>query len=383
MNLYKRGRVWWLKYRTPDMSRPDRVSLRTRDHRTAQLRAAEIVRKAELRASGIVDPFDDHRHRALAAHVDDFLSTLRGVRKYLQERRRFLTDYVTATGAKRLSDLDCVPAERWLTVLERSNLSARSVNGRCKALRQFGRWLHENRRWPYNPFVGLSLRSERADRRHVRRALTPGEVGRLLAAARSRPFVSGRGVHAGAPLTPATIARLTKIGTARSIVYLLAVGTGLRRRELSMLRWCDIDFERRQLTVTVNSSKSRKRQMIDLHPNIVHALKSCRSENTGSTDTVILKGTFPTIRTFWKDLEAAGISRRDGQDRVVDLHALRTTYITWFTVNQEHPALAQAGARHGSITTTMEYYTDTRLLDTKGAVDRLPIPELDLSEDAS
>ena len=48
-------------------------------------------------------------------------------------------------------------------------------------------------------------------------------------------------------------------------------------------------------------------------------------------------------------------------------------------MNQEHPALAQAAARHSSITTTMGYYTDMRLVDTKGAVDRLPVPHLDLT----
>ena len=55
--------------------------------------------------------------------------------------------------------------------------------------------------------------------------------------------------------------------------------------------------------------------------------------------------------------------------------------MSWFAMNNEHAALAQAAARHASITTTMAHYTDLRLLDTKGAVDRLPIPRLDLTAD--
>ena len=38
MNIYKRGAVYWLKYRTSSMAKPKRVSLRTRDGKAAQLK---------------------------------------------------------------------------------------------------------------------------------------------------------------------------------------------------------------------------------------------------------------------------------------------------------------------------------------------------------
>ena len=39
-----------------------------------------------------------------------------------------------------------------------------------------------------------------------------------------------------------------------------------------------------------------------------------------------------------------------------------------------HPRMAQALARHASIETTMGTYTDLRLFNMKGTVERLPLP---------
>jgi integrase len=87
------------------------------------------------------------------------------------------------------------------------------------------------------------------------------------------------------------------------------------------------------------------------------------------------EGTFPTTRTFHADLQAAGIAREGEDGRVVDFHALRTTYISWLAAGGVHPRVAQQLARHASIETTMARYTDLSLLDLGGAVEALPLPE--------
>ena len=89
---------------------------------------------------------------------------------------------------------------------------------------------------------------------------------------------------------------------------------------------------------------------------------------------MIPAGAFPNALTFHRDLEAAGIPRMDAEGRVVDVHALRTTFISWLAMTGAHPRVAQALARHASIETTMERYTDLALLDTAGTVERLPAP---------
>ncbi len=43
----------------------------------SQQRLAELLRKSELRESGILDPFEEHRKRPLAEHVQDWAANLR------------------------------------------------------------------------------------------------------------------------------------------------------------------------------------------------------------------------------------------------------------------------------------------------------------------
>jgi integrase len=68
------------------------------------------------------------------------------------------------------------------------------------------------------------------------------------------------------------------------------------------------------------------------------------------------------------------VPREDAEGRVIDFHALRTTYVSWLAMTGAHPRLAQDLARHASIETTMARYTDLSMVDAKGAVDRLPLP---------
>ena len=83
------------------------------------------------------------------------------------------------------------------------------------------------------------------------------------------------------------------------------------------------------------------------------------------------------------DLRAAGIEKVDAEGRVVDFHALRTTFIFWLGMTGVHPRMAQALARHASIETTLGTYTDLRLFDSKGAVANLPLPGTVRSESSA
>ncbi len=78
---------------------------------------------------------------------------------------------------------------------------------------------------------------------------------------------------------------------------------------------------------------------------------------------------FPILRTFKRDLEAAGIALKDDEDRRVDFHALRHTFITSLALHGVHPRIAQALARHAKLETTMETYTHLRVVDLEGAVE--------------
>jgi integrase len=78
------------------------------------------------------------------------------------------------------------------------------------------------------------------------------------------------------------------------------------------------------------------------------------------------------LRTFNLDLAAAGIPKRDAQDRTVDVHCLRHTFATLLARNGVSPSIAQKLMRHSDIRLTMNTYTHLDLADTAGAVASLP-----------
>ena len=78
------------------------------------------------------------------------------------------------------------------------------------------------------------------------------------------------------------------------------------------------------------------------------------------------------VRILDCDLVAAGIPKRDDRGRTVDVHAMRTTFGTLLSKTGTAPRTAQAAMRHSDIKLTMGVYTDTRLLDVRGAVEKLP-----------
>jgi integrase len=371
---WRTGKTFWVRFVVGGTR--FNVTTGARDKRAAELIAADLLRREELRRAGIVDPTAAQFERPIKEHLDDFERTMRArgvVERYVEDRRGCLEDLVASTGARTLRDLDLPKASAWLTGFKDRGLGARSVNRRYQAAKQFGLWLVKTRRVQFDPFDGLKPLNEAEDRRHVRRALTPEEAERLVHAARTRLLTW---TYKGRPVGPtcdAERARLARLGETRAIVYLLAMGTGLRKGELRRLRWCDLDLDRGSVAVTAASAKSRKDQSVPIGETLVAALKAARPAGALPTDAVVPPGAFPNTLTFHRDLEAAGIER-EADGCVIDFHALRTTFISWLAAAGTHPRVAQILARHASVETTMERYTDTRLLDLRGAIAGLPLP---------
>jgi hypothetical protein len=83
------------------------------------------------------------------------------------------------------------------------------------------------------------------------------------------------------------------------------------------------------------------------------------------------------LRIFNRDLDAAGIAKKDALGRVVHIHALRHSFGTHLSKAGVAPRVAQAAIRHSKIELTMNTYTDAKLLDTSAAVESLPdLPSL-------
>ena len=77
-------------------------------------------------------------------------------------------------------------------------------------------------------------------------------------------------------------------------------------------------------------------------------------------------------RILDRDLAAASIPKRDERDRVVDVHALRVTLGTHLCAAGVPLRTAQAVMRHSKPELTANIYTDPKLLNVAGAIDKLP-----------
>ena len=386
----RKSRVWWLKAYIEGQKDPLRCSLKTRDKRAAHTKAVEVVRKAERKARGFVDPFEEHRTAPLATHLADFEATFdaKGVtEKHKEDRLGCLRAFIEFAGVETLSGLDGVAADRWIQLL-RSSLAARSLNRRIQALRQFGKWLVRARRLDHDPFAALALRNEAADRRYERRALSAEEFSRLLETAALRPLRAAQrqATRKGVPETRATLLRA--LGASRAFLYLFAAYSGLRNGELRRLRWRDIDESnsRPSILIPARSAKARKEQSVPLHSTLLAGIAAHRErlvtlgECIEDVSAVFPGRVFPRHGTFASDLKAAGIPKRDAAGRVVSFHSLRHTFITNLAVGGVHPRTTQELARHSKIELTMQTYTHLRLVDLHGALESLPEPSVSLPE---
>jgi hypothetical protein len=74
------------------------------------------------------------------------------------------------------------------------------------------------------------------------------------------------------------------------------------------------------------------------------------------------------------DPDTPGIPYTDADGRVFDFHALRHQFISNLAAAGVHPKVAQALARHSTITLTMNRYTHLGLHNEAAALDKLPQP---------
>lgn len=169
----------------------------------------------------------------------------------------------------------------------------------------------------------------------------------------------------------AELQRLLSVAPRRALVYLVAALTGLRRKELRLLQWGDIllDHVRPHVVLRAATTKSRRGDTIALNDEVAEALRGARPSGWRPTDAVFKS--VPKSSTFRRDLERAGIPVEvDGKK--LDFHALRTTFGTLLATSGAGIRESMEQMRHTDVRLTLRTYTDPRLVDIHGAVNRIP-----------
>ena len=389
---------------------------RTKDAAAAVL--AELVRKAELVKSGIITPEEQeaavHAGQEIQTQIDEYLQQLclRASELHVYHVRLQLARLVGDCKLTTLSDLQPGVVSAWLARQKRVGMGNRTLNIYRSALYGFATWCVENGRLQHNPLARVPRARESENQRRHRRALTTEEMLRLLEVARLRPVAEyGRATvgkakdpakpkrsnwerapraysdlqdaytrgYAVLANKPAFLARLQRTGEERALIYQTLIQTGLRKGELASITigQLDLDSAPPRITLHAEDEKNGRGATIPLNDELAAALRvhvaglgEGKPRLAHQTKLFTVPTGLCTILT--RDLEAAGIPKRDGRGYVVDVHALRHTFGTHLCKAGVPLRTAQAAMRHSTPILTANVYTDPALLDVHGAVNALP-----------
>jgi integrase len=398
------SRTWFARYRD-GAGLVQIVPTSCRDETAARGFLAELERRAELVKAGVMTCAEsriaNHQETALALHFDAYDASMnaKGVSAiHRTYTRRYLDRLARECPLTRLDDITRETAERWLNARAAAGVGAKARNAYRGALLAFCNWCLETDRLAVNPVAKVAKANEKADRRRQRRAMTEGELTRLLEVARQRPLLEALTVRKGprkgeryADVRPAVRDRLDALGRERALIYKTLVLTGLRKGELASLTVGQLFLDGPSPYAALDAGDEKNRQgngivlrddlAVDLGQWLAFRLECVQSEarRLGGPIPARLPADVPLfevpaglLRILNRDLALAGIAKADDRGRTLDVHALRTTFGTLLSKGGVAPRTAQAAMRHSDPRLTMNVYTDPRLLDVKGALDVLP-----------
>ena len=303
-------------------------------------------------------------------HWEESLEAKEATHKHVKLAVKRARAIIEGCGFEAWGDISAHQVETWLKAQrDGAGIGKQTSNYYLRAIRQFCKWMVDNRRATESPVAHLKRLNVADDIRRDRRALSADECRRLVQAAATgrefcRNYVGNDGkmhqVRRGIP------------GVERALVYRLALETGLRAGELRSLTVASFALAGRAPTVTVSAASSKHRQadMLPLRSDTAAVLRERFARKLPAAKALHVPARTAEMLRF--DLEAAGIPHEDTGAGVVDFHALRHTFCTNLANGGIHPSIVQALARHSTITLTMDRYTHVQVADRARALQALP-----------
>jgi len=289
---------------------------------------------------------------------------------YLSALKHRLETIATKTRAVTVKDLTPERIEAFLAELAETRMkkgkdkteegelpSARTINVYFEAIRGVMNWAVHRRKLTHNPLDCIQKRPE-LEKRHARRPLTEAELARLLAAALEGPRRRAAKSYKTGTIPLERQAELAEQGRRNALIYRLLFTTGLRVNEARLLTWADLDLDAATLTTRPEwtGNKSGRVDKLPLAPGFVELLRDWRARHPADDNKPVITIPLKMLKTFYLDLAAAGIAKRDAAGRVVDLHALRHTHGTRLMASGADIKTVQALMRHATPALTLGIY---------------------------
>lgn len=359
MNVFKRhyrnkhgvlieSKTWYGEFTPPGKMLPKRINLKCREKATAMKLLTDIVSKAERRFAGLLPTEGESAciKMSIGDLIDEFtLEKDKTGRSYDYTRvlDKRLNKLAKECHWKTLRDIEVGGFLAWRR--KQGTKSVKTLNEYRHSLVCFLNWIKKRYRVDMSHIQeGIEPIDKRGQETIRRRALSVEEVRRLLEIAPPR----------------------------RRFVYLIAVTTGLRRREIEALCWGDIilDCERPYLKLQAKYTKNRQNATIILAEPTATAFRNVRPADA-EADTPVLSYRIPqNERGLYLDMEKAGIPRMVNGERF-DFHSLRGTVCTYLHSINTPPRVIQEFMRHSDIKLTMQNYTDVNNLPVANSIAKL------------
>ncbi len=271
-----------------------------------------------------------HTIRAYSRDLEQFLN--------LKEHGKFITTYEDDLikdifFVKKIENTpDLVLSEKQVLKTIQSgthqwqNLSPASRNRKLATIKSFLKWLYENNKLdqPAHTFFTCNKLPTK-----IPRFLTVDEVITLIKAMKEEASQSSN--------------------QKDLILFLLLYGCGLRLNEACTLKWNDVHFEKKQITIM---GKGKKQRIIALPKFLVKKLTHFRNIQFNQGEWIFGKAplnsstAYKTIR-FW--------GQKVGLNRPIHPHALRHSYATHLLTGGINLRILQQVLGHSSLVATEKY----------------------------
>lgn len=352
--------IWYARIRKNGQS--VRESTGVTDKLAAEQIAAKLQLDAHHQRAGIIDEFAAHRNTPLTRHLQDYQEHLESkgcTPKHVRENVARIARALKECKFEYPEEFRQVWLDRWLNSLVKQGSSYRTRNLYLKSLRSLVNWMVKSKRLPSDPFTLSTLLPEsQCTHRRPRRALTPDELGRLIAAA-EKDQGTCRGIG----------------GRQRALIYLTSAVTGLRRKELALLRIKDLSLDGEYPYLIPSHEKVARGEAVAVHPTLAAKLREWMALRTSPYVFDLLSGNGQPKQTadlMKRDCRLAGIPYTTAEG-TADFHSHRSAFITNLCRTGTDFSLIVSMARHSTPRLTSIIYDKVRLEDKHTAISLLPI----------
>lgn len=356
------------------------VSLETTDESLAWERLREMLRDRADREAGIHSPERDAARVPLEEHVAAWQASLtaKGSSKdHIVAVGNHVRRLALSAGWLRVTDITSESTLKALAALTAAGKSISTRNHYLGHLREFCHWCQTTtpRRLRDNPVAGLRKSNAEEDPRRPHRLPTLDELQKLFRWLGTGREPAHAKQHTTYPSDDTAPVRRYMSGPMRALGYRIAMGTGLRAKEIRSLRRESFDLEVGTVKVMAAVSKRRRKDTQPLPDWLRDELRAhfaagggdWRKLNDGS-------GEKRSKNVLKSDLEDAGISFETA-DGCLTLHSLRVYYITQLALDPANTVKqVMELARHSTPYLTLVTYARISDAEKRAATDRLADP---------